>query len=65
LDDSNYDIMSDVYALSTILFDSAVKPQETRFYKMPSVNYQSIVNDSDVSMQIDWFSPYNTYIVNT
>lgn len=65
LEDSNYDIMSDVYALSTILFDWNVKPQETRFYKMPSVNYQSIVNDSDVSMQIDWFSPYNTYIVNT
>ena len=39
LDDSSYDIMNDVYVLSKIMFESVPKPQETLFYKMPSVEY--------------------------
>jgi hypothetical protein len=65
LDDSSYDIMSDVHVLSKILFEGANQPQETLFYKMPTVDYSSVPDYSPVSMEVDWFSPYNNYIVNT
>jgi hypothetical protein len=57
--------MSDVYALSKILFEGVSKPQETLFYKMPSVDYNAVPDYSPISMEVDRFSPYNDYIVNT
>lgn len=65
LDDSSYDIMSDVNVLSKILFEGAIQPQETLFYRMPTVDYGSVPDYSPISMEVDWFSPYNNYIINT
>ncbi len=61
LDDSSYDILNDVYVLSKILFQDVEKPQEIYFYKMPDVNYNSIYQPPEISMDIDWFSPYNNF----
>jgi hypothetical protein len=37
--------MNDVYLLSKILFSDVPKPEESRFYKMPNVDYQQIPVD--------------------
>lgn len=65
IEDSSYDIMNDVYILATILFEDAEEPVETRFYKMPTVNYQAMADDSTMFMGVDWFSPYNNYLFVT
>ncbi len=64
-EDSSYDIMNDIYILAKILFEDVSEPQETRFYKMPSVDYNSSFVDPPISMDIDWFSPYNNFSSNT
>ncbi len=61
MEDSSYDIMNDVYILATILFDSVKEPAETRFYKMPSVDFWAMPDNSPLHMWVDWFSPYNNY----
>jgi len=65
LDDSSYDIMNDIYGLANILFQDIDKPIQTLFYKMPSVNYDSIYQESPMNMDIDWFSPYNNYTTDS
>lgn len=62
IEDSSYDIMNDVHVLATILFEGAKEPVETHFYKMPTVDYQAIADDSTIFMGVDWFSPYNNYL---
>ncbi len=59
LEDSAYDIMNDVSNLAKILFQDVSEPAESRFYKMPKVDYQSIPVDDPIDGNIDWFSPYN------
>jgi len=61
LDDSSYDIMTDVYNLAKILFHGVWKPAETHFYKMPKVDYNAVESDTSSLWDgdIDWFSPYN------
>ncbi|HKL43688.1 MAG TPA: hypothetical protein VJ892_00220 [Candidatus Absconditabacterales bacterium] len=61
LDDSSYDIMNDIHILAKILFEDVSQPQETRFYKMPDVDYDSSFVDPPISMDIDRFSPYNNF----
>ena len=61
MDDSSYDIMNDIYWLAKILFQDVDKPIETLFYKMPSVDYNSMHEEPKMNMDIDWFSPYNNY----
>jgi len=61
LEDSSYDIMYDIYVLGKILFENIEEPSTTLFYKMPTINYQSIYVDPQMNMDIDWFSPYNNY----
>lgn len=65
MEDSSYDIINDIYILSEILFAVNKEPVETLFYKMPTVEYQDVVYNENVFMDIDWFSPYNDYIVTT
>ena len=60
LEDSAYDIMDDVSNLAKILFQNASKPVESRFYKMPKVDYQAIPEDDVIYGDIDWFSPFNS-----
>ena len=60
LEDSNYDIMNDVYNLANILFQDVSEPAESRFYKMPKVDYQAIPFSDSINWNIDWFSPYNS-----
>lgn len=61
-EDSSYDIMNDVHILAKILFEDVSEPEETRFYKMPDVDYNSSFIDPPISMDIDRFSPYNNFI---
>lgn len=65
MEDSSYDIINDIYILSEILFAVNKEPVETLFYKMPTVEYQDVVYNENVFMDIDWFSPYNEYITTT
>ncbi len=64
MDDSSYDIMNDVYMLAKILFQGVENPVKTLFFKMPSVNYNSIYQEPKLNMDIDRFSPYNNYSVS-
>lgn len=60
LADSDYDIMSDVYALAKVLFAWVKEPIETVFYSFPTLTNQRPVDDSVISSdsRIDWFLPY-------
>jgi len=53
--------MNDIHILAKILFEDVSQPQETRFYKMPDVDYDSSFVDPPISMDIDRFSPYNNF----
>jgi hypothetical protein len=59
LEDSAYDIMNDVSNLAKILFEDVSEPEESRFYKMPKVDYEVVAVDDVIDGDIDWFSPYN------
>ncbi len=65
LEDSSYDIMTDVSNLAKILFQDVSEPAESRFYKMPKVDYQVIPVDDAINGNIDWFSPYNNQVMNS
>lgn len=60
LADSDYDIMSDVYALAKVLFAWVKEPVETVFYSFPTLTNQRPVDNSIIpsDARIDWFLPY-------
>lgn len=65
LEDSNYDILYDIYILSKILFDSPEEPTEVLFYDLPDISaaYESPAVEVDVEK--DLYNPYYVATVRT
>lgn len=58
LEDSNYDILYDVYILSKILFESPEEPTEVLFYDLPDISAMYEEPEPEVDVDKDLYSPY-------
>ena len=59
LDDSSYDILSDIYVLAKILFDEPKEASEVLFYEFPNLTTQNRWwDDVQSSVIVNWYSPY-------
>lgn len=62
LDDSKFDLLSDVYDIAKLLFSEsqAQEPPETVFFDMPTLsNTDGVYHDPNVITSINWFWPHN------
>ena len=61
LDDSNYDLLNDVFMLGKILFQEMKKPAKILFFSMPTIGHNNVYKEPKINMTIDRFSPYNIF----
>lgn len=58
LEDSSYDIMTDIYQVNRLLFEYEQKPSEIVFYQMPQLPLPALENTSTPNFTRNWFNPH-------